>query len=57
MAENVAVQHRLWTGMALHLAYPLGMLYLAGAAFMLPAWRELQLALTVPAVYLLVNIV
>lgn len=42
--------------MWLHCGFPLGMMYLAAAAYFYPTWRLLQLALTVPAVCLLVNI-
>lgn len=53
VTENVAVRHRYWMGIAFNYAYPLGMLYLALAAFLLKEWREVQLALTVPAASLL----
>lgn len=52
MSENVANKHRAWMGVAFNLSYPLGMLYLALAAYFLPEWRDLQLALTVPVVAL-----
>lgn len=56
VAENIGIKNRFWTSMAMHYAYPIGMLYLAGAAYFLDSWRALQLALTIPAAYLIVNI-
>lgn len=52
MTENVAPKHRYWMGIAFNVAYPLGMAYLALAAYFLHDWRDLQLALTIPAVVL-----
>lgn len=52
MSENVAGKHRSWMAIAFNISYPLGMMYLAAAAYLLSDWRQLQLALTVPVVVL-----
>lgn len=54
VTENVAARHRAWTGLALNIAYPIGMLYLALSASFFNNWRDLQLALTVPTLFLVV---
>lgn len=54
VTENVAPRHRAWMGIAFNCSYPVGMLYLAAAATLLKDWRDLQLALTVPASMLVV---
>lgn len=42
---------------AYNFAYPLGMLYLAGSAYLIPKWRDLQLALTIPSFLLFIHLI
>lgn len=48
VTENVAAKHRAWMGLALNMAFPVGMIYLSVVASFFTNWRELQMALSVP---------
>lgn len=51
--EVAAKNHRSWMSIFYSAGYPLGMLALALLAYLIPDWRHLQIALSVPAVVLL----
>ncbi|XP_013097503.1 organic cation transporter protein [Stomoxys calcitrans] len=56
LMENICLKHRSWMSLIFSGAYPIGMILLAIFAYLLDDnWRYLQLALTVPAMLLLLN--
>ncbi|XP_036324369.1 organic cation transporter protein isoform X1 [Rhagoletis pomonella] len=55
IVENICLRHRSWMSIAFSASYPIGMILLAVAAYLVPQWRYLQLTLTVPALLLILN--
>ncbi|XP_054088411.1 organic cation transporter protein [Zeugodacus cucurbitae] len=55
IVENICLRHRSWMSIAFSASYPIGMIILAAAAYLVPQWRYLQLTLSVPALLLIVN--
>ncbi|XP_046573280.1 organic cation transporter protein-like [Haliotis rubra] len=51
--EFVGPSKRVWTGLVIELFWVLGMIIMAGLAFLLPDWHHLVLALASPAVLFL----
>lgn len=51
--EVAAKNHRSWMSICYSAGYPVGMLTLALLAYFIPNWRNLQIALSVPALVLL----
>lgn len=56
ITENAGKKHRSSLSIAYNFAYPLGFLFLAFAAYNLPKWRDLQLALTIPSFLLVIHL-
>lgn len=48
MTEFVGLSYRRTVGIAYQVAFTVGLLVLAGAAYALPHWRWLQFAVTLP---------
>lgn len=55
IVENICLRHRSWMSIAFSASYPIGLILLAAAAYLVPQWRYLQLTLTVPAFLLIVS--
>ncbi|CAD6992718.1 unnamed protein product [Ceratitis capitata] len=55
IVENICLRHRSWMSIAFSASYPIGMILLAAAAYLVPQWRYLQLTLTIPALLLIAN--
>ncbi|XP_058130471.1 organic cation transporter protein [Anopheles ziemanni] len=56
LTENIGKRHRSWMSIAFNFSYPLGMLFLALAAYLIQPWRDLSLALTVPSFLLIIHL-
>lgn len=56
VTENICVKHRSWMSIAFAASYPVGMLILSTLAYFIEPWRYLQLALTIPAFFLVINV-
>ncbi|XP_053658724.1 organic cation transporter protein [Anopheles marshallii] len=56
LTENIGKRHRSWMSIAFNFSYPLGMLCLALAAYLIQPWRDLSLALTVPSFLLVIHL-
>ncbi|XP_053679431.1 organic cation transporter protein [Anopheles nili] len=56
LTENIGKRHRSWMSIAFNFSYPLGMLCLALAAYLIKPWRDLSLALTVPSFLLVIHL-
>ncbi|XP_058057434.1 organic cation transporter protein [Anopheles bellator] len=56
LTENAGKRHRSWMSIAFNFSYPLGMLFLALAAYLIHPWRDLSLALTVPSFLLVIHL-
>ncbi|ETN63189.1 organic cation transporter [Anopheles darlingi] len=56
LTENIGKRHRSWMSIAFNFSYPLGMLFLALAAYLIPPWRDLSLALTIPSFLLVIHL-
>ncbi|KFB42101.1 AGAP003303-PA-like protein [Anopheles sinensis] len=56
LTENIGKRHRSWMSIAFNFSYPLGMLFLALAAYLIHPWRDLSLALTVPSFLLIIHL-
>uniref|UniRef100_A0A182JN64 Major facilitator superfamily (MFS) profile domain-containing protein n=1 Tax=Anopheles atroparvus TaxID=41427 RepID=A0A182JN64_ANOAO len=56
LTENIGKRHRSWMSIAFNFSYPLGMLFLALAAYLIHPWRDLSLALTVPSFLLVIHL-
>lgn len=54
VTENIGSKHRSWMSIAFTMSYPIGMILLAVSAHYIQVWQQLQLSLTIPAVFLLV---
>lgn len=54
VTENIGLVHRSWMSIAFTVSYPVGMMLLALSAHFNHTWRELQLSLTVPVVFLVI---
>ncbi|XP_018785564.1 PREDICTED: organic cation transporter protein [Bactrocera latifrons] len=55
IVENVCLRHRSWMSIAFSGSYPIGLIMLAAIAYLVPQWRYVQLALTMPALLLFFN--
>ncbi|XP_067616801.1 organic cation transporter protein [Eurosta solidaginis] len=55
IVENICLRHRSWMSIAFSASYPIGMIILAIAAYLVQQWRYLQLTLTIPAFLLVVS--
>ncbi|XP_037945811.1 organic cation transporter protein [Teleopsis dalmanni] len=55
IVENVCLKHRSWMSIAFAASYPIGMIFLAIASYLITSWRYLQLTLSVPALLLIFN--
>ncbi|KAI8123043.1 hypothetical protein FF38_11699, partial [Lucilia cuprina] len=55
IVENICIKHRSWMSIAFSASYPVGMIILAVAAYLVEPWRYLQLTLTIPALLLILN--
>ncbi|XP_065354205.1 organic cation transporter protein [Calliphora vicina] len=55
IVENICIKHRSWMSIAFSASYPIGMIILAVAAYLVEPWRYLQLTLTIPALLLILN--
>lgn len=55
MTEVAGPRHRSWMSIVFNLSYPIGMLILAATAYHVPQWRDLQLAISLPTVILLLH--
>uniref|UniRef100_A0A182RHY7 MFS domain-containing protein n=1 Tax=Anopheles funestus TaxID=62324 RepID=A0A182RHY7_ANOFN len=56
LTENIGKRHRSWMSIAFNFSYPLGMLCLALAAYLIKPWRDLSLALTIPSFLLVIHL-
>uniref|UniRef100_A0A182T9P4 Major facilitator superfamily (MFS) profile domain-containing protein n=1 Tax=Anopheles maculatus TaxID=74869 RepID=A0A182T9P4_9DIPT len=56
LTENIGKRHRSWMSIAFNFSYPIGMLCLALAAYLIDPWRDLSLALTVPSFLLVIHL-
>uniref|UniRef100_A0A182QZY2 Major facilitator superfamily (MFS) profile domain-containing protein n=1 Tax=Anopheles farauti TaxID=69004 RepID=A0A182QZY2_9DIPT len=56
LTENIGKRHRSWMSIAFNFSYPIGMLCLALAAYLIQPWRDLSLALTVPSFLLVIHL-
>ncbi|XP_035891142.1 organic cation transporter protein-like [Anopheles stephensi] len=56
LTENIGKRHRSWMSIAFNFSYPVGMLCLALAAYLIGPWRDLSLALTVPSFLLVIHL-
>ncbi|XP_060079708.1 organic cation transporter protein-like [Ylistrum balloti] len=48
--ELTGPSKRMWAGVLIHLFFPVGLLYLTGAGFILRNWKTIQLVVAVPCV-------
>ncbi|XP_055585439.1 organic cation transporter protein [Uranotaenia lowii] len=55
LTENIGNRHRSWMSIAFNFSYPIGMLILALAAYLIHPWRDLSLALTIPSFLLVIH--
>uniref|UniRef100_T1PCT3 Major Facilitator Superfamily protein n=1 Tax=Musca domestica TaxID=7370 RepID=T1PCT3_MUSDO len=56
LIENICLKHRSWMSLAFSGSYPIGMMLMALASYLIEEhWRYLQLSLTVPAMLLILN--
>ncbi|XP_030376321.1 organic cation transporter protein [Scaptodrosophila lebanonensis] len=55
IVENICLKHRSWMSIAFSASYPVGMILLAIAGYLIQPWRYLQLALSIPALLLILN--
>ncbi|EDW67546.1 organic cation transporter protein [Drosophila virilis] len=55
IVENICLKHRSWMSIAFSASYPVGMILLAIAGYLIQPWRYLQLALTIPSLLLILN--
>jgi MFS family permease len=56
VAEFITKKHRTLLGILYNMSYPVGMMLLPLIALYIENWRMLQLALSVPALILIVHI-
>uniref|UniRef100_A0A182NL70 Major facilitator superfamily (MFS) profile domain-containing protein n=1 Tax=Anopheles dirus TaxID=7168 RepID=A0A182NL70_9DIPT len=56
LTENIGKRHRSWMSIAFNFSYPIGMLCLALAAYLIQPWRDLSLALTIPSFLLVIHL-
>ncbi|XP_055630552.1 organic cation transporter protein isoform X2 [Toxorhynchites rutilus septentrionalis] len=56
LTENIGNRHRSWMSIAFNFSYPIGMLILALAAYLIQPWRDLSLALTIPSFLLVIHL-
>jgi MFS family permease len=56
ITENAGSKYRSSLSIAYNYAYPLGFLYLAGAAWIFPEWKVLSFVLTVPSFLLIIHL-
>lgn len=56
ITENSGNKLRSNLSIAFNFSYPLGILFLAVAAYIVPKWRYLQLTLTVPSFLLIIHL-
>lgn len=57
ITENAGQKYRSSLSIAYNFSYPIGFLFLAAAAYILPEWRVLSFALTVPSFLLVFHLV
>ncbi|XP_020798422.1 organic cation transporter protein [Drosophila serrata] len=55
IVENICLKHRSWMSIAFSASYPVGMIILAIIGYFIQPWRDLQLALTIPSLLLILN--
>lgn len=55
VVENICLKHRSWMSIAFSASYPVGMILLAIAGYLIQPWRYLQLTLTIPSLLLILN--
>ncbi|XP_017047168.1 organic cation transporter protein [Drosophila ficusphila] len=55
IVENICLKHRSWMSIAFSASYPVGMISLAIMGYIIQPWRQLQLALTIPSLLLILN--
>uniref|UniRef100_A0A1A9WB67 Major facilitator superfamily (MFS) profile domain-containing protein n=1 Tax=Glossina brevipalpis TaxID=37001 RepID=A0A1A9WB67_9MUSC len=55
IVENICLKHRSWMSIAFSSSYPVGMILMAAAAYLVEPWRYLQLTLTIPALLAIIN--
>ncbi|XP_046431975.1 organic cation transporter protein isoform X1 [Neodiprion fabricii] len=55
LTEVAGPKHRAWMGIVYSMGYPFGMMILPGIAYLVHDWKLLQLAITVPAIVLLLH--
>ncbi|KAI9584726.1 organic cation transporter protein [Glossina fuscipes] len=55
IVENICIKHRSWMSIAFSASYPIGMILMAAAAYLVEPWRYLQLTLTIPALLAIIN--
>lgn len=54
--EMAGNKYRSWMSIVFSIAYPVGLIILACVAYYIRPWRELQWALSVPALLLIIHI-
>jgi MFS family permease len=55
LTENVDSVHRAGMSVAFHFSYPAGMFILALLAYFVHPWRDLQLGLSIPSLFLFLH--
>ncbi|XP_043523359.1 organic cation transporter protein [Frieseomelitta varia] len=56
LTEVANEKHRQWMGIAYNIGYALGMVIVSGVAYLLHEWRHIQLAISLPALLLLIQL-
>ncbi|XP_078050216.1 organic cation transporter protein [Augochlora pura] len=54
LTEVASEKHRQWMGIAYNIGYASGIVFVAGVAYFISHWRVLQLAISLPALFLLI---
>lgn len=56
VTEVASEKHRRWMGIAYNTGYATGIVIVPGIAYLLHEWRHIQLAISLPALLLLIHL-
>lgn len=56
VTEVASEKHRQWMGIAYNIGYAMGIVIISGIAYLLYEWRYFQLAISLPALLMLIHL-